>query len=261
MRSGHSPVRFAYSRKKMNEMSRVEAFSDAAMPCNRLSTRRRYDHGMASSDFPTEIILASEQRTREIEGTLMFRRRTIWAVHVTAMVGGIGIFVWSLADHTALMAPANPNFRAAMIGVGAFLGVLVAAVEREAWMLDIGRFGRPPPQGAYAIVAMVALVLVSAFGGNFVATSLVKWEAFHGLNPPPSDQMFTVVSRHSSRSGEWLDLVTAPAGVEVSLPCSYAAYGAIAVGERLMLPVQVGRHGIQRVSLPALTDLRRTHAI
>jgi hypothetical protein len=44
--------------------------------------------------------------------------------------------------------------------------------------------------------------------------------------------------------------------IEFGVLAMFVAGAFIAVGERLMLPVQTGRHGVQRVSLPPLSDLR-----
>ena len=204
---------------------------------------------------PGKVVLPSEEQSRALEATLMFGRGTIRFVYVGASATGVGLILWSLVNRSALLTPVGPGFRALMIGVGVFLGIIVAAVEREAWLLGFG--GRRAPKGVFVVVAMAALVVASGFGGDFVARKLWEWRAFHGLHPGRVDRIFTVVARSSGRGGDALDLQDLSTGRIVSISCSDQIYAATRIADRLILPVESGCGGVQRVTLPALRDLRR----
>ena len=205
---------------------------------------------------PAAVVQPSEERSREITSTLMFRRRTIRIVYIGANTIGLALLAWGVLNRSALLTPVAPNFRAGMIGLGVFLGVLVAMVEREAWLLGAGG-RRAPPRGVMTGIAMLVLVVASGFAGDFVARKLWEWQAFHALHAAGVDRSFTIVSRHSGRSGESLELQDQAAGAPFTIPCSYPMYLATQVGERVILPVETGRGGARRVTLPALRDLRR----
>ena len=89
----------------------------------------------------------------------------------------------ALFHRTALLAPIDPDYRATMIGVGAFVGVLLAAVEHDGWRLGIGRIRGGIPTGSFAAPSMVVMVLICAIDGDDVAAQLMEWRAFHGLHP------------------------------------------------------------------------------
>lgn len=227
--------------------------------CGRLNlfTRgRRYDPAMPPAYDPSNVVLPSEERARAIEATLMFSRRTIRLVYVGANAVGVALILWSRLNRTALLTPVAPDFRAFMIGLGVFLGVLVATVEREAWLLGFGG-RRAPSRGVFTAIAMAALVVASGFGGDFVARKLWEWRAFHGLRQAGVDHVFTVVSRYDGRGGDSLELQDPSAARRFSITCSYRTYLATRVGDRLILPVETGRGGARRVTLPAPQDLRR----
>ena len=109
---------------------------------------------------------------------------------------------------------------------------------------------RPSPKGASAVIAMAALVAASGFAGNFIAARLWEWQAFHGVRPQTADVDFTVLSKHSSRSGYWIDLQSLPAVPDLSVISSSRTYFAVEPGERIILSVETGRWGTQRVTLP-----------
>lgn len=206
---------------------------------------------------PSKIVLPSELARREIEAGLMFRRRTIWIVHGSMIASVVGFYLWAMLSRTALLTPIGPNFRAVMIGFGVFLGILVAAVEREAWLLDLGCGRRQPPKGFGAVIAMAVLIAASGFAGNFLAAQLWEAQAFHGVTPARADSVFTVIGRHNSRNGDWLELAPAEGSPAFSIDCSSETYFALSDGDRLVLTVETGRGGVQRVTLPPLRDLRR----
>jgi hypothetical protein len=213
---------------------------------------------MSPTPLPPDFVLPSEQRARGIEATLRFGRRTIWTVYAVAAVVGGGLFLRSRIHHAALMAPINPSFHALMIGIGVFVGVVLAAVEYDGWQLGIGRVRGGIPTGLGALICMLVMVALCAIGGSFVAGQIVEWRAFHGIDPPVAEEVFTVIGRDSSRSGDWLDLQPALGGKSFSISCSDEMYAAVSPGDRLILPTQTGRGGVRRVSLPLVGDLRRT---
>lgn len=185
----------------------------------------------------------------------MFSRRTIWIVYIGGNAVGVGLILWSMLNRSALLTPVNPNFRVFMIACGVFIGVLVAAVEREAWLLGFG--GSRAPKGAFVAVAMLALVIASGFGGDFIARKMWEFGAFNGLHPAGIDRGFTIVGRTSSRSGDSLELRDSSTEQTFWITCSGNIYAATQAGDRLILPVETGRGGVQRVTLPAAQDLRR----
>ena len=155
---------------------------------------------------PSHIVLPSAKQARELEATLMFSRATIRIVYVGATAIGVGLIFWAMLSRTALLTPVDPNLRAGMIGLGVFLDVLVAVIEREAWLLGFG--GRRAPKGIFVAVAVAMAMLVGAsgFGGDFLAKKLWEWQAFHGLNSTGVGRVFAIVARSSGRSGSSLEL-------------------------------------------------------
>lgn len=210
---------------------------------------------MSQAFDPGNVVVPSEAKSRGIEAALMFSRGTTWSVYIGANAVAVGLVLWSVLNRSALLTPVGPDFRASMIGLGVFLGILVAIVEREAWLLGFG--GRRRPKGGFVVVAMAALVVASGFGGDFVAKKLWEWHAFQGLRPATVDLSFTIVARSSGRGGAALELQDSSTGQDVSIGCSDQMYRATQVGDRLVLPVETGRGGARRVKLPALRDVRR----
>lgn len=210
---------------------------------------------MSPSHDPIHLALPSEQQAGALEATLMFSRTTIRTVYVGTSAIGVGLILWAMLSRSALLTPVDPDVRAIMIGLGVFLGVLVAVIEREAWLLGFG--GRRAPKGAFVAVGMLALIGASGFGGNFLAAKLWEWHSFHGLHPARVDRDFTIVSRSSGRSGSALALRDSVSGKTFSISCSDAMVGASQDGDRLILPVETGRGGVQRVMLPTLRDIYR----
>ncbi|MDB5672967.1 MAG: hypothetical protein JWO25_3926 [Alphaproteobacteria bacterium] len=213
---------------------------------------------MESFELPPGFVLPSQQRAREVDAQLLFTRRTIHIVYFAAILIGGALFLTHLTRRTALIAPIDANFHAFMIGLGVFVGILTAAVANDAWKIGIGvSERRPQPRGLYALFSLLALVAICGIGGDYVAALLVEWRAFHGIAPPAQDAMFTIVERHRSRTGAWIELEAA-SGLRFSAACGDAIYASVADGERVILPVETGRGGVQRVLLPARTsELRR----
>jgi hypothetical protein len=209
---------------------------------------------MSRTHDPASVLLPSDEQARAFAASLMFSRSTIGIVYWGATAIGVGLLIWSMLGRTALLTPVDPNLRAAMIGSGVFLGVLVAFIEREAWLLGFG--GRRAPKGVFVAVGMSALIIASGFGGDFLARKAWEWRAFHGLHPRAADHVFTAVSHSIGRSGSSLELRDAATNQTVRIACSDATAEATHDGEQLILPFETGRGGVQRVTLPALKALR-----
>ena len=198
-----------------------------------------------------DIVLPSEERAREIEAGLMFGRRAIWTIYAAAGAFGAIVAIHALLNRSALLAPINPNFHAAMIGLGVFIGVILAAVEHDGWKLGIGRVQGGIPKGPFALLCMAAMVLLCGVGGSFLAKQAVEWQAFHGLEPASVETMFTVTGKYAGRSSRSLDLEESPNGYQISIECPRYLYYAVHRGDRLFLPVQTGRGGVRRLLLPS----------
>ena len=210
---------------------------------------------MPSVYDPSSAVLPSEEEARAIEPRLMFSRTTIRAVYIGVIAAGIGLVLWAAFSNSALLTPVDPNLRAGLIGLGVFLGVLVAVIEREAWLLGFG--GQRAPKGIFVGVAMLALIALGGFGGDFVASKIWEWRAFHGIHPIAADRAFTVLMRSNGRSGGSLRLSDSATGQAFRIGCTGAMVAATRDGDRLLLTVETGRGGVERVSLPAPRDLRK----
>jgi hypothetical protein len=105
---------------------------------------------------------------------------------------------------------------------------------------------------------MIALVIASGFGGDFLARKIWEWQSFHGLHRAAIDRVFTVMAHSTGRSGASLELLDSATERTFSISCEDAMVAATSVGDWLILPVETGRGGAQRFTLPTLHDLRRT---
>jgi hypothetical protein len=192
---------------------------------------------------------AFEDSTGDDDDSLVFRPLTIWIVVICYSLAGIGLFAYHYAKGTALTAPIDPLFRSLMGGAGAFVGVWLAAVIRDAWDMGI-TFRGPVPRGVYALVQLLALVVASGFAGGFVADVLVEWRAFRGLEPAAKQEAFEVLEHHfGTRAPDWLDLEAA-SGSRFSVNCPLQACSGVPKGSKLELSVETGRGGVERIVLP-----------
>jgi hypothetical protein len=203
---------------------------------------------------PADVVLPSEVDARAIEAGLMFRRPTIRIVHVAGLALTLALVAWSSFSRSALLTPVGVDFHAGMIGLGVFGGVLLAFVERDGWTLGLNGGRNGPPRGLAVPVVMLVWIGAGGVAGHFLAARLWDWRAFHGLAVTPVAEPFTVTGRYSGRHGESVTVRDA-AGATAELNCSWAQYEAAPVGARLSLPVETGRGGVRRVSLPAADQL------
>ena len=192
---------------------------------------------------------APDEYVRAAQAGLFFSPRTDWIVVILASLLGGGLFLFAISRHSALLTPVDPGIRAGAIGAGVFVGVLLAGVTTDAWKLGIGFGRRPAPRGIVAALSLVVLIGVCGFGGDTLAAYGVEWRAFNGLAPVVRDQGFRVTNRHQSmRYGDSIELVS-DGGAQVTLHCAPDVYAAVAVGDHLVLPVETGRDGVQRMTL------------
>ena len=190
-----------------------------------------------------------DERFRAADAGLFFAPRTDWIVVILASLLGGGLLLFATARPTALLTPVDPGLRAGAIGAGVFVGVLLAAVASDAWKLGIAFTRRAAPRGIAAAVSLLVLIGACGMGGDTLAAYGVEWRAFHGLVPIVRDQGFRVTSRNQSmRFGDSIELVS-DGGAQVTLHCQPNVYAAVAVGDRLVLPVETGRDGVQRMTL------------
>lgn len=192
----------------------------------------------------------------EPNSRLIFSPVTDWIVVVTAGTIGTCLILFSMNRTDALVHPIDPDVRSIAIGIGVFIGVVLAAVTTDAWKLGIG-FSRPP-RGPMAVVSLLVLIGACGFGGNMLAGVATEWRAFHGLSPGSHDEAFTVLATTAGmRTADWVDLRSED-GSAFSLNCFNDVLGALRVGDRIILPVETGRAGIERTRLPShAEDLKR----
>ena len=191
----------------------------------------------------------ADSYVRAAQGSLIFSPLTDWIVVILASLLGGGLLLFATARPTALLTPVDPGLRAGAIGAGVFVGVLLAGVATDAWKLGIAFTRRPAPRGIAAMVSLLVLIGACGMGGDTLAAYGVEWRAFHGLVPIVRDQGFRVTNRNQSiRFGDSLELVS-DGGAQVTLHCDPHVFAAVAVGDRLVLPVETGRDGVQRMTL------------
>ena len=112
-----------------------------------------------------------------------FRPLTVWTVVIGYVVTALTLFLIADGKRTVLIEPAVPEFHWFMIGVGAVVGACLAPVIWDAWTMGITS-ERRTPEGFFAVVQLVALVVAAGFAGDFVADLLIEKAAFFGLNAP-----------------------------------------------------------------------------
>lgn len=186
---------------------------------------------------------------RVFGGEPIFRPRTVWTLVIFYVIAGVGLFLIHLAKRTALIEPTAPIFHSSMIALGAFVGVFLAAVVRDAWTMGFG-FGRPVPEGFSALLQLVALVGASSVSGGFVADLLVEGASFGCFDAATRRETVEVIEHHRAlRSSDWLDL-KARSGSIFSVNCGFDACRGVPRGSRVEITVQIGRNGVERAIVP-----------
>jgi hypothetical protein len=207
-------------------------------------------------ELQTGLDLSSSDAARNVASHPLFSRPAVFAAYGVVAVIVITLLI-SIASHSAaLIQPIAPGFHAMMIGLGVFVGVLLAAISVVGRTLGIGTGGRSPLMSAIFIPLLITGLC--GYSGSYAAERIIEWKAFHGMTPETVDTEFTVLARHHGKSSYGLQLQPAGTDYKVSLGCSGSIYWAVATGDRLILPVEIGRGGVERTQLPAsLSDLKR----
>lgn len=194
---------------------------------------------------------ASLGRTKGHQGLtpgLMFSPLTDWMVVITAGIIGTGLILFNQYRTVGLIDPVDPVLRSTAIGIGVFIGVLLAAVTTDAWKLGIDF--RPPPRGPMAIISLLVLVGACGFGGDMLAGVAVEWRAFRNITPQIHEEAFTVTDTTAGIRRSDLVELRSDGGSIFDLNCFNDVIGALRVGDRLLLKVETGRQGVERTSLP-----------
>jgi hypothetical protein len=209
-----------------------------------------------AQELHSDFAVPSDDAARDIASHPIFSRPAVYAAYgVTAL---ITIFLLiSIASHPAtLIQPIDPGFHAALIGLGVFVGFVLAAITTIGRTMGIGTGGRSPVFAAIFIPLLITGLC--GYAGSYAAERAVEWKAFHGITPQTLDSDFIVTARQHGKSSYGLKLKAAGSDYEFALGCSVSIYGAVAVGDHLVLTVEIGRGGVRRTQLPAsLSDLRR----
>lgn len=190
--------------------------------------------------------LASDGGSEKVASRPFFSLPTILGAYV--LVGGVlfGLVTLAAMHRTVLIQPIDPNFHALMIGLGVFVGVLLAVFTAAGRLAGIG--GR---QSALTAVTIVPLMIIAmcGFAGSYAAERVVEWRAFHGVTPRTVDRDFSVISVRSGKSGPSLRLQPTGSDFTIGLGCTWAVYRKVSVGDHLTLPVEIGRYGVERTQM------------
>jgi hypothetical protein len=199
---------------------------------------------------------SSDRTAGDIGSHPLFSRPAVFAAYGVAGLIAILLLI-SIGSHSAaLVQPIDPGFHAALIGLGVFVGVVLAAITTVGRTLGIGTGGRSPLMAAIFIPLLITGLC--GYTGSYAAERIVEWKAFHGMTPRTVDTDFVVTGRLHGKSSYGLKLKAAGSDYEFSLGCIGSIYEAVAIGDHLTLTVEIGRGGVERTQLPAsLSELRR----
>ena len=84
-------------------------------------------------------------------------------------------------------------------------------------------------------------------------------ERLSRITPETVDGAFTVVGKQHGKSSHGLKLQPVGRDYSFSLGCSSSIYWAVETGDHLVLPVEIGRRGIERTQLPTSPAELRHH--
>ncbi len=158
-----------------------------------------------------------------------------------------------------LVQPLDPRLEAGAV----FLGLLAALLLGGAVLWRVLARGTEP--GARGIVDVLAALGVVGFRlPMLLLRDGVQIVSFAGLAPPAHVAQFVVTGTHydwwARRGGCYVDVRMLDGGDAIALPATNAAYDAVRPGERVELPVETGRRGVQRVMAPRRVTLAEFHA-
>jgi hypothetical protein len=207
-------------------------------------------------ELQTGFELSPDSASRDIASHPFFSLRAILAAYAVVAVITFTLIISTAFHSTALVQPIDPNFHAMTIGLGVFVGVLLATFTAAGRLAGIGG-GRQSPLVAVTLIPLLITGLCG-YSGSYAAERIVEWKAFHGMTPEKVDTEFAVIGKRHGKSSYSLKLQPVGKDYDVSLGCSSSIYYAVTTGDHLILPVEIGRGGIERTQLPAsLSDLRR----
>ena len=214
-----------------------------------------------SQELQTGVELSSADATRDNDVHPLFSRPAVIAAYVVAGLIGLLLAISAGTHSTRLVQPIDPSFHAAMVGLGVFVGIVLATIAIIGRTLGIGiGMGAQSPlrQQIAAIFIPVLIVGLCGVAGSYTAERMVEWRAFHDLTPESVDTEFAIVGKTHSKSSYGLKLRPAGTDYSFSIGCSGSIYYAVAAGDRLILSVEIGRGGVERTQLPATpAELRR----
>jgi len=212
-----------------------------------------------AQELQTGLELPSDDAARGFAAHPLFSRPAIFAAYGVVGLIAIVLVVSAIGHSAVLIQPIDPSFHAVMIGVGVFVGVVLAAIVAVGRSLGIGIGNQSPFRQTMATISIPLMIVgLCGFAGSYSAERMVEWKAFHGMTPDTVDTEFTVVGKSHGRSGFGLKLQPARSDYTFSLACSGSIYSAAAMSDRLILPVEIGRGGVGRTHLPSTAaELRR----
>ena len=165
-----------------------------------------------------------------------------------------GLFAAVIAGmhHSELIAPINLNLQTAMIAAGIFLGLClsyVLATSRARTQGSDGALGRMS-NWRYGTILLMMPVL-GGLGGSYAARRAVEAFAFDDIVPVRSMIDVRVVGTGTHKSNPYVVVEAVDGGRRFEIAATWAAYQAAqSTHEKLTLPLETGRDGLQRVLLP-----------
>lgn len=158
-----------------------------------------------------------------------------------------------------LIQPLDPRLEDGAV----FFGLLAALLLGGAVLWRVLAKGTEP--GARGIVNVLAAMGVVGFKlPMLLLRDGVQIVSFAGLAPPAHVAQFVVTGAHYDwwvrRGGCYVDVRMLDGGYAIALPATNAAHDAVRPGERIELPVETGRRGVQRVMAPNRVTFADFHA-
>lgn len=173
-------------------------------------------------------------------------------VVLIAILAGVLVMVIAGTHHSELIAPINLILRTATIAAGIFLGLGLSyalATSRSRPLDDGGTADGMSRLRSSATVLM--LPIIGGFVGSYGARRAVEAYAFDDIVPVRSTIEVHLVGTGTTRSNPYVVAQAMDGGRQFHIPTTWPAYRAAqSEREKLILPLETGRDGIQRVLLP-----------
>ena len=190
------------------------------------------------------------------EGGLAPAEPPLFAATTIHILSGVGFaafgayYLDSWLHRSALLEPISPDLTVAAIAAGVFVGVLLCAAMLSGWHQGMEVGGDPRKRWLRGAIMLVIALGGPPFLATYCARRAVEFDAFHGLPVVTGPVAFTVLGPHRHRSHYWLELRDRDGDRTVELSVGRDMYAAAHAGDRLMLPVQIGRGGRRRLVPP-----------